>query len=294
MLRAAKSLALVLLLMLAAAVCAGYAEAANVVYRAHCADIGWQNFVQNGATAGTTGQGRRMEALEMRVSEGGIEYRAHVANIGWQNWVGNGATAGTTGRGLQMEAVQIRLTNGLQNNYSVEYRAHCANIGWTGWVRDGAVAGTTGRGLRMEALEVRLVGKNPVPVPVPPGDDYDTKVRNFLNTPKYASGGKTTWDCFAYATQFVKYVFGKNSPRDGQRFTNPNEIRAGDVIHNVPQPGVNKSNHWLVVLYRNGDKLTTVEGNWTNHKTEYHTDVYTVSGRVTRGQRTFSEGFHFR
>ena len=50
----------------------GYADAANVNYRAHVANIGWQDWVGNGQTAGTTGRGLRMEALEVRlVAKGG-------------------------------------------------------------------------------------------------------------------------------------------------------------------------------------------------------------------------------
>ena len=92
----------------------GYADAANVNYHAHVANIGWQGWVSNGQTAGTTGRGLQMEAIEIRLTNGlenryDVEYRAHVANIGWQNWVKNGQTAGTTGRGLRMEALEIRL-----------------------------------------------------------------------------------------------------------------------------------------------------------------------------------------
>lgn len=131
-----------------------------VAYSAHVRDIGWMAMVHNGATAGTTGQSRRMEAVRINVSGipgASVRYRAHVANIGWMGFVANGAVAGTTGQSRQMEAVEIRLENA--RGYSIEYRVHVQDIGWMGWVRDGQQAGTTGQSKRMEAIEIRIVRK---------------------------------------------------------------------------------------------------------------------------------------
>lgn len=36
----------------------------NVQYRGHVAEIGWQNWVQNGELAGTAGMSSKLEALE--------------------------------------------------------------------------------------------------------------------------------------------------------------------------------------------------------------------------------------
>ena len=44
-----------------------YAESYDVVYRAHCEDMGWTGWVKNGQTAGTTGQSLRMEAVEIKL-----------------------------------------------------------------------------------------------------------------------------------------------------------------------------------------------------------------------------------
>jgi peptidyl-Lys metalloendopeptidase len=136
--------------------CASEPANCGVTYRAHVAGIGWLNSVQNGAIAGTTGQGRQMEAIQLtlnNVSSGvGIEYRAHVGGIGWQGWVSNGATSGTTGQGRRMEAVEIRLTNAPASCH-VYYQAHVAGIGWQNWVMDGTTAGTTGQSRQMEAIK---------------------------------------------------------------------------------------------------------------------------------------------
>jgi len=86
----------------------------EILYDAHVANVGWQSWVKNGATAGTTGKALPMEAIEIKLTgeaaeKYDIEYRAHVANVGWQSWVKNGATAGTTGKALPMEAIEIRV-----------------------------------------------------------------------------------------------------------------------------------------------------------------------------------------
>jgi hypothetical protein len=130
----------------------------RVRYSAHVENIGWRPFVENGATAGTTGQALRLEALRIAL-EGAppgasIKYRLHVQNKGWQNWAADGAVAGTTGQSLRAEAVEIALAN--LPGWSVGYRAHVENEGWHGWASDGRAAGTTGRGLRMEAVEIEL------------------------------------------------------------------------------------------------------------------------------------------
>ena len=82
----------------------------SINYEAHVENIGWMGVVGNGSTAGTTGQGKRLEALKIWVPNSSIRYKGHVENIGWQNWVKDGAIAGTTGKGLRMEAIEIRLT----------------------------------------------------------------------------------------------------------------------------------------------------------------------------------------
>lgn len=131
----------------------------KVEYRAHVADLGWLAWVQDGATAGTTGQSRRMEASQMKLVNSTMEicYSAHVAGIGWMNPVCNGAVSGTTGQSRQMEATRVWLNNA-PAGCNIEYRAHVAGMGWLGWAQNGAQAGTTGQGRRMEALQAKLTG----------------------------------------------------------------------------------------------------------------------------------------
>ena len=135
----------------------------NIIYQTHVQDIGWQDFVNSGETAGTSGRSLRLEGIKIQVNSsdisGNVEYRTHVQNIGWQGFVKNGAMAGTSGQSLRLEAIQIKLTGNLAEQYDIYYRVHCQNIGWMGWAKNGESAGTAGYSYRLEAIEIVLVDK---------------------------------------------------------------------------------------------------------------------------------------
>lgn len=152
-------------LVLAMALIGSPASAAPplVWYEAHVQDVGDQRAVWDGATAGTTGESRRLEALHVYGTP--IEYRVHSQEVGWGPWVQD-QWAGTRGRSLRAEAVQVRMAASADPALHVEYRAHVQDVGWQPWVSDGATAGTTGRALRMEAVQIRLVYK-PTPTATP-------------------------------------------------------------------------------------------------------------------------------
>ena len=132
-----------------------------VSYRARVANIGWQSHVENGTTAGTTGRGLSVEALNVTLTNqvlgGGIQTRVFVADSGWQGWTTG--QVGTTGRSKQIEAVQICLTGEMAEQYDVYYRVHSAEVGWLGWAKNGESAGTRGYGYDAQALEVVVVAK---------------------------------------------------------------------------------------------------------------------------------------
>lgn len=135
----------------------------SISYRTHVQKEGWQKYVSNGATSGTSGKSLRLEGINIKVSNlgitGNIEYRTHVQNIGWQNWVKNGAMAGTSGQSLRLEAIQIKLTGDLAEKYDVYYRVHSQEFGWLGWAKNGESAGTEGLSFRLEAIQIKLVKK---------------------------------------------------------------------------------------------------------------------------------------
>lgn len=132
-------------------------------YRTHVQNIGWQDWVSNSATSGTSGKGLRLEAIEIVIDDTaydvGIEYQTHVQNIGWQNKVSNGKLSGTSGKGLRLEAIRINL-NGLdKDKFDVYYRVHAQNFGWMDWAKDGQDAGTAGFGYRLEAIQIVVVSE---------------------------------------------------------------------------------------------------------------------------------------
>ena len=135
---------------------------ASVSYSVHMRNVGWSSYVSNGATGGTTGQNRQLEAIKVRINStisGGIRYDVHASNVGWMGWQADDAVGGTTGQNRQLEAIRIELTGQLANRYNVQYRVHMANRGWGDWVMNGADAGTTGENRQLEAIEVRLQPK---------------------------------------------------------------------------------------------------------------------------------------
>lgn len=135
----------------------------KVKYRVHVSDIGWMNYVGDKEIAGTVGQSRSMEAIQIEVEniEGvGISYKAYVNGIGWQDSVVDGSTAGTTGKSTQMEAIQIILTGENADLYDVYYRVHSAEIGWLDWAKNGASAGTVGYDYAMQAIQIVVVEKD--------------------------------------------------------------------------------------------------------------------------------------
>ena len=140
-----------------------YISPGNVAYKTHVQSFGWQGNVYDGATSGTTGRAKRLEAITIRnLSEydGDISYRVHVQTYGWQSWKKNGEIAGTTGQAKRLEAIQIQLSGELAEHYDIYYRVHAQTFGWLDWACNGEPAGTARMAKRLEAIQIKLVPKN--------------------------------------------------------------------------------------------------------------------------------------
>lgn len=138
-------------------------KAVSVQYRTHVQKLGWLDFVENGALSGTVGQAKRLEAIQIQLSNaqyfGGIEYCTHVQKDGWQGYVSNGALSGTAGEAKRLEAIRIRLTGEMSEKYDIYYRVHSQTYGWLGWAKNGEEAGTSGLAKRLEGIEIQILPK---------------------------------------------------------------------------------------------------------------------------------------
>ena len=167
----------------------------SVVYNTYVQDIGWQADVSNGATAGTTGESMRLEAMKISLSggsySGSVSYRAHGQNVGWMDLQSDGAISGSLGKSQRMEAIQIQLNGDITAAYDVYYRVHIQDIGWTAWTSNGKLAGSEGLAKRLEAMEVKLVKKGDTSIvtgkayysgqnnlPFSPSVNYSSHVQN--------------------------------------------------------------------------------------------------------------------
>lgn len=136
---------------------------ASIIYQTHVQTYGWRGWSFNNLESGTTGQGKRLEAIQIKLvdpeASGSAEYRTHVQTYGWQDWVSDGAVSGTSGQGKRLEAIQIQLTGEMAEKYDIYYRVHSQTYGWLDWAKNGEKAGTAGLAKRLESIEIRLVAK---------------------------------------------------------------------------------------------------------------------------------------
>lgn len=121
----------------------------KIRYQAHVADYGWLDWVDDGETAGTTGQSRRMEAVKIDHYKD-VYAKAHIQDIGWVDYgkITKDTVIGTTGQSKQLEDLCLK--------GDFRYRVHMADFGWTPWTNADGIAtlGTVGQNRRLEAIEI--------------------------------------------------------------------------------------------------------------------------------------------
>ena len=134
-----------------------------IEYRTHVQTYGWQEYKPEGETSGTSGQSKRLEAIQIKMQDQNLnqflKYKTHVQTYGWQDWVNGGKISGTSGQSKRLEAIQITLTGDLENQYDIYYRVHAQTYGWLDWAKNGESAGTEGLSKRLEAIQIVLVEK---------------------------------------------------------------------------------------------------------------------------------------
>ena len=142
----------------------------NVAYRTHVQTFGWQGWKYNGQMSGTSGQAKRLEGINIKLTNkpysGSIVYTTHVQTYGWQGnennpntWRRDGDMSGTSGEAKRLEAIRIALTGEMAEHYDVYYCVHAQSFGWLGWAKNGEAAGTAGLAKRLEGIQIVLVPK---------------------------------------------------------------------------------------------------------------------------------------
>ena len=86
----------------------------GVMYRSTVQGIGWTDWVSNGTMSGSKKTGKRIEALQIKLTGDMAEhydiyYRVYAQNYGWLNWAENGQTVGTSNIFSRLEKIQIVL-----------------------------------------------------------------------------------------------------------------------------------------------------------------------------------------
>jgi len=71
---------------------------------------GWGNLVADGATAGTTEKGKRVETLMINPLGLDIKASAHIQGIGWVHYgkITKDTTIGTTGKSARLECLRLK------------------------------------------------------------------------------------------------------------------------------------------------------------------------------------------
>ena len=109
---------------------------------AHCTNVGWQDWVSNGAIAGTTGKAYSMQAIKIELTgnianEYNVYYRVHAQHFGWLGWARNGEIAGTTGWNYRAEAIEIRLVKHGEDAPSSTANAYIPSCYQTSIIQEG-------------------------------------------------------------------------------------------------------------------------------------------------------------
>ena len=133
--------------------------------------------------------------------------------------------------------------------------------------------------------------------PVKTQAEYDARAKQMMAEHAFRTGrpwgkmfpsvlGNTScFECAAMAADASTYMFDGDLG-SGERFEKVDEIRSGDVVH--------FKSHYIVVIYRKGSQLTTIEGNM-NETVRQSSSAYSVSGGkffAHGAEREFTHGFH--
>lgn len=130
----------------------------GLTYRAHVERFGWLPWVHDGQTAGTTGKGLRLEAIEVGLPDGfSGEAWANIQGVGYRHYTiekGKNCVIGTTGEKRRLEALILDIEG--PEGFTAKYRVHIEKHGWLPTVPNHCAAGTQGLSLAAQAVKIWL------------------------------------------------------------------------------------------------------------------------------------------
>ena len=190
----------------------------NVI--AHQQSFGNSAKAVNGKTAGTVGQGKRLEAVYISLKlpqglKGGINYRSYVQSSGWTPWVTSGKMSGTKGAGKRLEGISIKLTGAVAKQYDIYYRTYMTNVGWLDWAKNGQLSGSAGLDAQLEGIQVLAVKKGSNYAPIQ--GRYFAFTAKSVNTVSYDGHVQTYGDMQAVSNGAVFGSTGSGKRLEGFR-----------------------------------------------------------------------------
>lgn len=125
----------------------------DIYYRAHVQDKGWMAWQKNNSVAGTVGESKRLEALEVKLvakasdfssktdhsflemKHPGLSYQTYLQKDGWKPTVLEGQLGGSIGLSKSIKAIKLNLGSTALGN--IEYRTFLNSSGWQTVVNSG-------------------------------------------------------------------------------------------------------------------------------------------------------------
>lgn len=125
-------------------------------YRSHVSDYGWLGYMGTEEASGTTGQNRRLEAVDVMWNKQKNSIVSSYQDINGR-WVESGyGITGTVGQALALQKVCFASGSDIiKSGRRLQYRVHSQDVGWSSWKEEGQPAGTNGK--KIEAIEMRMI-----------------------------------------------------------------------------------------------------------------------------------------
>ncbi|HGK5948565.1 TPA: GBS Bsp-like repeat-containing protein [Streptococcus agalactiae] len=146
----------------------------DIYYRAHVQDKGWMAWQKNNSVAGTVGESKRLEALEVKLvakasdfssqtnhsflemKHPGLSYQTYLQKDGWKPTVLEGQLGGSIGLSKSIKAIKLNLGSTALGN--IEYRTFLNGSGWQTVVNSGRESNVPNESQQVEAIQMRLTG----------------------------------------------------------------------------------------------------------------------------------------